>query len=630
MRCVAVLGPSQSGKSTLVDALAAIEGPGQRMALSEGLDLVSFGFLGEHWAALDCPGSIEAICQTRSALIAADAAIICVPPDPEATVLAAPFLRAVAETMTPTLIFINRIDEPRGRVRDIIAGLQDFTESPIVLRQIPIREGEVIVGAVDLISERTWRYRPGERSALVQMPADVRERETEARNALLEHLADYDDWLLNELIEDHEPATDAVYTLTSRILAARRLTPAFIGSAANASGVLRLMKALRHEAPHVAHLAKRLTETASGSLPDAARAIAFHAHHRPHTGKLVAIRALAEGVRAGQPLGGGNLGAVMEATGASGGAGGIEVGGIALVAKSDHLEPRHLLGRDVHVPARETRLPAMLAVVLTARHERDDAKLSGALEKLAACDPGLRFEAEPGTGRPLVHLQGPLSLKSLLKTLRETFGIEAEEHYPASNFRETIAHAADVHHRHRKQTGGSGQFADVKLTVSPNPRGTGFTFADRIKGGAVPANYIPSVEAGARDALERGPLGFPVIDIDVVLTDGQFHSVDSSDFAFRTAARAAVREALERAGPVQLQPIHTVEIHAPSVFSGALVPLMSVLHGQVLGFDSDPEAQGWDRFRANLPEPALAGLVHKLRSVTQGIGYFESAFDHYR
>jgi elongation factor G len=219
--------------------------------------------------------------------------------------------------------------------------------------------------------------------------------------------------------------------------------------------------------------------------------------------------------------------------------------------------------------------------------------------------------------------------RGLEHVLSEVYGLTVETQPVAPPWRETIARGAEVHHRHRKQTGGAGQFADVRITVAPAPRGAGFVFEETVKGGAVPRNYYPAVEAGAREAMTKGPLGFPVIDVIVTLTDGQHHSVDSSDFAFRAAGRAAVLEALAQAAPVLLQPIHRVDIHAPSVFTGGLSALVTGLKGQILGFDRDGEAAGWDLFRALLPAAALPDLAPQLRATTQGTGRFEHSFDHY-
>jgi elongation factor G len=207
--------------------------------------------------------------------------------------------------------------------------------------------------------------------------------------------------------------------------------------------------------------------------------------------------------------------------------------------------------------------------------------------------------------------------------------MEVEEVVPAAAYRETVTRSHETAYRHKKQTGGAGQFADVRLVIAPGERGSGFTFAEVVKGGAVPRNYIPAVEQGAHDAMERGPLGFPVVDVSVTLTDGQAHAVDSSDMAFRIAGRQGTREALKAAGPVLLQPVFRVAIHAPAIFTGSLGPIVSSHAGQVLGFDADPEAKGWETFEALVPGSVLGPLANDVRASTQGVGWFDAAFDHY-
>ncbi|MCO5128897.1 MAG: elongation factor G, partial [Rhodobacteraceae bacterium] len=236
---------------------------------------------------------------------------------------------------------------------------------------------------------------------------------------------------------------------------------------------------------------------------------------------------------------------------------------------------------------------------------------------------------DEATGHVAVRLQGPMHQRQTLAALADDFGIEVTIDAPAPRYCETISSQVEEHYRHRKQSGGAGQFADVALVVGPLPRGEGFRFDEVVKGGAVPRNYIPSVEEGAREAMDKGPLGFPVIDVSVTLTDGKSHSVDSSDYAFRTAGRMGVREALQKAGPVLLQPIERIDIHVPSVYSGAMVSLVSSMKGQVLGFDADPVFRGWDIFRALIPASATEDLVMALGSSTQGTAWHEAAFDHY-
>ena len=222
-----------------------------------------------------------------------------------------------------------------------------------------------------------------------------------------------------------------------------------------------------------------------------------------------------------------------------------------------------------------------------------------------------------------------MHLRRIEAKLAEDFGIEIEEQPVTPDYRETITKKVEVHHRHRKQSGGAGQFADVLIDVEPTPRGSGFEFTEVVKGGAVPRNYIPAVASGAGDALRRGPHDFPVMDVKVTLKDGKHHAVDSSDFAFRTAGSAAVREALTMAGPVLLQPIMRVDIYVPSVFAGGLVPTVSSLGGHVLGFEADPGAAGWDIFSAAMPARAVAGLIQSLGSSTRGTAWASTEFDRY-
>ncbi len=623
MRCFTVLGPSQSGKTELVSALAALDGAPVRSETAGHLTLNRFSFMDEEWCALDMAGGPEFARMGGAALLAADAAVLCVAPDPDEAVLAAPWLRAVEAANVPCFIFVNRMDAPKGRIRDIVAALQTYTGHTVVLRQIPIREGGEIVGAVDLISERAWRYRDGQPSQLVEMPSDAADREHEARAELLEQMSDYDDSLLEELIEDREPATGALFEIAKRETQHRDVLPAFLGSASHKNGILRLMKALRHETPDVSALRDRL------GAPEAL-AVGFHAQIRKHLGKCVMMRALGEGVAQGGDLGGGHLGGLVQ-IGEKGGANRLEPGEIGVSVKSDQLCAGHIFaaGKVLPVPDWGTGCPPALARIVTPEHERDDVRLSAALARLAEADPMLRVAQDEGSGHALLKLQGVMHERQVLSVLAEDFGIEVSTSQPDPQYLETISGSVDEHYRHRKQSGGAGQFADVAITVRPAARGEGFQFSDTVKGGTVPKNYIPAVEEGAREALGTGPLGFPVTDLSVTLTDGKHHAVDSSDFAFRMAGRMALRDALGKCGPVLLQPIDRIDIHVPSVYSGAMVSLISSLKGQVLGFDGDPTYRGWDIFRALLPASQEEDLVMALGSATQGTAWHETKFDHY-
>ncbi|MGR3716783.1 MAG: elongation factor G [Thermohalobaculum sp.] len=622
-RCIVVLGAAGTGKSTLVDKLCGLEDGTPQPATAYETRAVRFTFLGDDWTALDCPGSLEFMQQALDAMLVADAAVICVSPQPEHAVLAAPYIRLAESAGVPAFLVINRIDEARSPAREIVAALQSYSKHPVVLRQIPIREDGKIVGAVDLVSERAWRYRAGdEPSDLIEIPEDLVDRQQEARGEFLESLSDYDDWLLEEIIEDREPASGPVYAICARVLREGAVTPAFIGSALHGNGMFRLMKALRHETPGVEALAARLGGEATAGV--------YLARYRRHVGKTAYLRALTA-LKPGDTVGGDALGPISTVGDAKPAPlTQAKAGDVVAAIKSDHLESGQFYGAgDADPPSWHQALTPVFTMGVKAANNRDDAKLTEALHKLASEDLSLTVSTDQETGAHVLAGQGVLHLRRAREVLAGDFGVETVEAALAPPLRETITRKTDVHFRHRKQSGGSGQFADVKLKVAPSARGEGFSFDQAIHGGSVPRNYFPAVEHGTRDATERGPLGFPVVDVNVTLYDGQHHSVDSSDLAFRIAGRGGMREALEGASPVLLEPLYEVTFSVPSVYTGSLNPLVSSRRGQVLGFDRESDFEGWDLFRAQLPGVALDGLIADLRSITQGVGRYEAEFSHY-
>jgi len=224
--------------------------------------------------------------------------------------------------------------------------------------------------------------------------------------------------------------------------------------------------------------------------------------------------------------------------------------------------------------------------------------------------------------------QGEMHLRVAMERLQERYGVNARSHPPGIGYQETIRKSATQRGRHKKQSGGHGQYGDVVLDIKPLPRGEGFRFEETVVGGAVPKNYIGAVEEGVKDALLRGALGFPVIDVQVTLTDGSYHSVDSSDQAFRTAARIGVADALPQCAPVLLEPIHLVEIVCPSDATAKVNAILSGRRGQILGFDTREGWAGWDCVRASMPEAEIGDLIVELRSATAGAGGFTRTFDH--
>jgi elongation factor G len=286
-------------------------------------------------------------------------------------------------------------------------------------------------------------------------------------------------------------------------------------------------------------------------------------------------------------------------------------------------------GKQPHKPVADVKpYPPVLAIAIAAKERKDDVKLGQALNKMLEEDPSITVVHNADAHEVVLWGQGEMHLRVASERLAERFGIAIDKRKPSVGYRETIKKGIQQRGRHKKQSGGHGQFGDVVLDVKPLPRGSGFTFAEKITGGVVPRNYIPSVEEGVIDGLKHGPLGFPVVDISVTLIDGSYHTVDSSDMAFRTAGRIGVVEALPQCNPVLLEPIHAVEIVCPNEATAKMNAILSGRRGQILGFDTREGWPGWDCVRALMPETEIGDLIIEIRSATAGVGSFTFKFDH--
>jgi elongation factor G len=270
----------------------------------------------------------------------------------------------------------------------------------------------------------------------------------------------------------------------------------------------------------------------------------------------------------------------------------------------------------------------VLSLAVVVKDRKDEVKLTSAVQKLVEEDPSLSLVQDAELHEIRLAGQGEMHLRVALAKLTNRFGVAVASAKPRVGYRETIRKPTTQRGRHKKQSGGHGQFGDVVVDIAPLPRGSGFVFTETITGGVVPRNYIPAVEAGVRDALAHGPLGFPVVDVAVTLKDGSYHSVDSSDQAFRLAGRLAMNEGLPHCQPVLLEPILKVEIATPSEATAKINAIISGRRGQILGFDSRPGWPGWDQVEAYIPESEIQDLIVEIRSATAGVGSFSARFDH--
>jgi elongation factor G len=434
------------------------------------------------------------------------------------------------------------------------------------------------------------------------------------------------------LLEDIPPPRDAVFDDLARELREGLICPVLLGTATRENGVLRLLKALRHEAPGVAETARRLGASSSKD----ALAYVFKTMHLQHGGKLSLARLLAGHLDDGATLqsSAGDTGRVSGILAVNGAydskRAAAEAGDTVALGKLDAIRTGDTLSSGKTASAalpRAEPTPPVLAMSLSAADRKDDVKLGQALQRLNEEDPSLSMIHNPRTHDIVLWGQGEMHLRVALERLRDRFGVNVKSQPPAIGYQETIRKSITQRGRHKKQSGGHGQFGDVVLEIKPMPRGSGFEFQEKVVGGAVPRNYIGAVEEGVVDGMLRGPLGFPVVDVHVTLTDGSYHSVDSSDLAFRTAARGGVSEALPQCQPVLLEPIHMVEIVCPTEATAKINAILSARRGQILGFDTREGWPGWDCVRATMPEAEIGDLIVELRSATAGAGGFTRQFD---
>ena len=651
-RCVALVGPFQSGKTTLLEAILARTGAIARQGTIEAgntvgdaskearhhrmsveLTVATTTFMGDNYTFLDCPGSVEFVHDMRAVLPAIDAAVVVCEMDEKKIPQLQLILRELEDWKIPRILFVNKIDKADAAVRDVLNLLQPASRTKLILRQIPTFSGDIITGFVDLALERAFVYKEYAPSQVVPLEGDAADLEKTARFSMLETLADHDDELMEQLLEDIQPPRDKVFDDLTRELRDGLVCPVLMGTAARANGVLRLLKALRHESPGAADTAKRLGVKQGGD----AVASVLKTLHTTHGGKVSIVRMLAGQAGDGVTFltgddEAGRVAGVFKVLGQSNEKRGpAAVGETVAFAKLEKAKTGDTLsaGKQPHPPlAKVAPYPPVLAIAITAKERKDDVKLGQALTKLAEEDPSITIVHNPETHEVVLWGQGEMHLRVATERLSDRYGVAIERRTPSVGYRETIRKSITQRGRHKKQSGGHGQYGDVVLEIKPLLRGAGFTFQERITGGVVPRNYIPSVEEGVIDALKHGPLGFPVVDLSVALIDGSYHTVDSSDMAFRTAGRIGITEGLPQCQPVLLEPIHLVEIVCPNDATAKINALMSSRRGQILGFDTREGWDGWDVVRAKMPEAEIGDLIVEIRSATAGAGTFTFKFDH--
>ena len=650
-KCIAIVGPFASGKTTLLEAILARTGAIPRQspvssgntvsdhspearahAMSVEATFATTDFMGEQLTFVDCPGSIEFAFEAEPVLAACDLAVVVAEADEKKIPALQLIMRKLDDLAIPRILFLNKVDKAIAGVRETLKMLQPASSVPLLLRQIPVRKDGIVIGSIDLALERAYIYREYAESEVAEIPGDDKARELEARFSMLETLADHDDHLMEQLLEEIEPPKDAIFDDLSADLRAGTVTPVLIGTAEKGNGVLRLLKAILHDAPEVEATRKRLGAPDGQTVVQVMKTI-----HTAHGGKLSVSRVLS-----------GQLADAAELFLSNGDT--TKVSGIYRMLGKDQSKLASAkagdtvaLGKLDNVKTGQTLSSAkggirplvtleppqpVFAFALRPKERKDEVKMSAAIQRLAEEDPSLSLRHNQDSAETVLSGHGEMHLRVVRERLEGKNQIPIEGHAPAVPYRETIRKSAQQRGRHKKQSGGHGQFGDVVIEIKPLPRGSGFQFSDTITGGVVPKTYIQSVETGIRDYLKTGPLGFPVVDVAVNLSDGSYHAVDSSDMAFQMAAKLAMKEGMAACSPVLLEPVMKVEIVTPSDATSKIIALIPQRRGQILGYDARPDWPGWDVVEATMPQAEIGDLIIELRSATAGVASYKAAFDH--
>lgn len=647
-RNVALVGPYSSGKTSLLESLLFVTGAITRKGkisdrntvgdsstqardrqMSVEVSVAHSQYQDLNFTFLDCPGSIEFASETYNALVGAGAAIIVCEPVVDRVLTLAPLLKFLDDWEIPHLIFINKMDRCNSHFNEVLQALKSVSSRPLVPQQYPIRQNNEIIGFIDLINEQAYHYHANSPADPVALPDHLKEEEQIARQEMLETIAEFDDHLLEELLEDINPSREEILQDLKQELGADQIVPVFFGMAERDYGVRHLLTALVEEAPAPTITANRrgLDPSADG---DAVVQI-LKTYFTPQGGRLSLARIWQGTLSDGMALNGVRIGGIYRLMGQQQQPlQQAQAGEIIALGRLEGIATGDVVSSGSQKPdlPKGLQLKPVFALAIAAANRKDEVKLSSALTKLIEEDPSLYWEQHGDTKEVILWGQGEIHLQVALDRLARKYNLPMTTHLPQVPYKETIKTSTKSHGRYKHQTGGHGAFGDVYLDIKPLGRGEGFQFHESIVGGVVPKQYIPGVETGVREYLGHGPLGFPVVDIDVTLTDGSYHSVDSSEQAFKQAARLAMTEGLPKCHPVLLEPILSVTVLAPSEYTAKVLQLISGKRGQIQGFEASAEWKGWDQITTYLPQAEMHDFIVELRSLTMGVGFFQWDEDH--
>ncbi len=662
VRNVALIGHGHAGKTSLACALLYSSGASERLTrpddgnaitdfdeeeihrkLSICSSLAAFDWQNHKINLIDTPGYNIFLHDTKSTLLAADAAVLVLDGTAGVEVSSEKVWSFTENLDMPCALFVNKLDRERSDFAAVVEGVQERFGRSAIPVQLPIGSEKTFNGIIDLIRMKAYCYSAGsQRGKETAIPPPYLEAATKAHEVLVEMVAEGKDDLLEEFFATGTLPVEHILSGLREEMRERRLFPVLCGSACGNIGSDLLLEFIAETLPSPLHGTK-LAGTVSGNPVKRSAAaggpaslFVFKTLVDPFAGRLSYFKVMSGtlandagllNMRTKQPERfahlsvplGKQMAEVKE----------LKAGDIGVVAKlKDTLTGDTLCEKTTCVVFdRAEKAEPGIAYAISAKTRNDEDRLSAALHKILEEDISLRFYRDPQTKEFLLAGNGQQHVEIVCSRLKRRYNVDVELHSPKIPYRETIRGSAQVQGRHKKQTGGHGQFGDCWIKLEPLPRGEKFQFVNNIFGGSIPKQFIPAVEKGILEAAEKGSLaGFPVVDFKVVLYDGSYHDVDSSEMAFKLAGRLAFRAAMQQAKPVLLEPIVRVEVETPTDFAGDLMSDFNSRRGRISGMDSQGKSQV---IRAQVPMAEMLNYQTDLISKTQGRASFHMEFDHY-
>ncbi len=661
IRNVALVGHQDTGKTTFLEAtlfetkqvtrLGKVDDGNSNLDFSpEEIDrrisiqasLAHAEWKGHKINLVDTPGYDDFFAELLGGLCAVETGLVFVKADSGVEVGTERAWRELNAQRRPRFVVVNKMDKEHANFEKTLAALHDRLSHQVAPLHLPIGRGDAFKGWVDVVTRKAYHYGAAGPSE-VPLPGDMAAALETAREALLNAAAETDDALTEKFLETGELTDEELRTGLARGVAAGTVYPVLVACGGKGQGIGALLDALVEYAPSPALARVRgmkpgSTEPADRT-PSAAEplsAVAFKTISETNVGDYIYVRVFS-----------GKLAPGMEALNVSNGQservgplytlngklrGDIEALSAGDIGAAVKLKNTHT-GNTLCAPAApfEVSFPAfpepLSSMGIRAKGKGDEDKLSNGLQRLHEEDPAFKVTVVADTHQTLLAAQGDTHMAILLGKLKRKYNVEVETENPKTPYRETIKGSADERYRHKKQTGGRGQFGEVHLKIEPLPRGGNFEFVDAVVGGVIPTKFIPAVEKGVREAMNEGVVaGYPVVDVRVTVDDGKDHAVDSSEAAFKLAASQAFKLAVPKARPVLLEPIYKIEVRVPDEYMGDVMGDLSSRRGRILGMDQKDKLQ---IVRAEVPLAELYTYATTLRSLTQGRASHSRAFSHY-